>query len=104
MSEERDEEKRPSIVDISALDIYPILGFFISILGSKTWQYIGLQVDPRTQKIEKDFDKATLTIDCMAYLIDKLAPKLEDVEREKLQALLTDLQINYVRQSETAKE
>jgi hypothetical protein len=60
-------------------------------------------VDPQTQKIQKDFKKAILTIDCVAFIIDKLAPQLGDDERTKLRALLTDLQINYVRQQKAAE-
>lgn len=98
MGEEVEKEKGPSLVDVSALDIYPILGFFINILSAKAWQYMGLQVDPKTKKILKDFDKATLTIDCIAFLIDKLTPELGEDDGKRLKTLLTDLQINYVRQ------
>jgi len=104
MSEEGEKERVPSPVDISVLDIYPILGFFISILSVKAWQYMGLRVDQKTQKIDKDFDKATLTIDCISFLIDKLVPELGNDERNKLKALLTDLQINYIRQQETTQQ
>jgi hypothetical protein len=101
MGEEREKEAGSNVLDISTLDIYPILGFFLNILNVKAWQYMGLRVDPNTQKIQKDLQKAILTIDCVAFIIDKLAPQLEDDERNRLRALLTDLQINYVRQQKT---
>ena len=102
MGEEGEKKMGQGPVDISALDIYPILGFFVSILSAKAWQYMGLRVDPKTQKINKDLDKATITIDCVAFLIDKLAHELEDDERQRFMALLTDLQINFIRQQETS--
>lgn len=102
--EESEKETGSNVLDISALDVYPILGFFLNILNVKAWQYMGLRVDPKTQKIQKDFKKAILTIDCVAFIIDKLAPQLEDVERNKLRSLLTDLQINYVRQKKAAEQ
>ena len=105
MDEEHDNEKNDAnVLDISALDVYPILGFFLNILNVKAWQYMGLRVDPKTQKIQKDFKKAILTIDCVAFIIDKLAPQVEDDERTKLRSLLTDLQINYVRQQKATEQ
>ncbi|MCK5626273.1 DUF1844 domain-containing protein [Candidatus Bathyarchaeota archaeon] len=103
MGEEGEKKMGQGPVDISALDIYPILGFFVSILSAKAWQYMGLRVDPKTQTIKKDFKKAILTIDCVAFIIDKLAPQLEDEERNKLRSLLTDLQINYVSQQKSSE-
>ncbi len=104
MREENEKETGSNILDISTFDVYPILGFFLNILNVKAWQYMGLRVDPKTQKIKKDFKKAILTIDCVAFIIDKLAPQLEDAERNKLRSLLTDLQINYVRQVKAAEQ
>jgi len=104
MGGENEKETGSNILDISTLDVYPILGFFLNILNVKAWQYMGLRVDPKTQKIKKDFKKAILTIDCVAFIIDKLAPQLEDAERNKLRSLLTDLQINYVRQVKAAEQ
>ena len=69
MGEESEKENGTNILDISALDVYPILGFFLNILNVKAWQYMGLRVDPQTQKIQKDFKKAILTIDCVPFII-----------------------------------
>jgi len=104
MGEEKEEESGSNVLDISTLDVYPILGFFLNILNVKAWQYMGLRVDPKTQKIQKDLKKAILTIDCVAFIIDKLAPQLEDDERNKLRSLLTDLQINYVSQQKATEQ
>ena len=104
MGKESEKENGTNVLDISALDVYPILGFFLNVLNVKAWQYMGLRVDPQTQKIQKDFKKAILTIDCVAFIIDKLVPQLEDDERTKLRSLLTDLQINYVRQQKAAEQ
>ena len=104
MGKESEKENGSNVFDISTLDVYPILGFFLNILNVKAWQYMGLRVDPKTQKIQKDLKKAILTIDCVAFIIDKLAPQLEDDERNKLRALLTDLQINYVSQQKATEQ
>ncbi len=104
MGEENEKETGSKGLDISSLDVYPILMFFLNILNVKAWQYMGLRVDPKTQKIQKDFKKAIITIDCVAFITDKLTPQLEDNERDKLRSLLTDLQINYVRQKKAAEQ
>ena len=104
MEEHDADEKKPGVVDISALDIHAILSFVIGILSTKAWQYIGLQVDPTTQEIAQDFDKAKLAIDCVSFLIEKLAPALGADERDRLKAFLVDLQLNYVKQREKIQQ
>ena len=92
------DEKAAGAVNITSIDIYSLLSFFLSILNEQAWQFMGLRVRPATQKIEKDLSRASLAIDCIAFLIDKLEPQLNDKEKIKMRSLLTDLQVNFVRQ------
>lgn len=92
------KEQEPSPVDISSLDIYQLLELFIMLLSEKAWRYIGLRVEPSTNKINKDLTKARVTIDCIISLVDKIEPTLKDKEIESLRRLITDLQINYAEQ------
>lgn len=91
-------EQRAGLVDISALDVYLLLQFFITLLSEKAWRYIGLRVDPRTNETETDFERAHVAIDCIIAIVDKLEPKLTADEKNRLRNLITDLQINYARQ------
>jgi hypothetical protein len=91
-------DKAPSVLDITSIDIYLLLGLFVNVLGDQAWQYMGLRVRPATKKVEKDLSKARVAIDCVSYLIGKLEPQLNDEEKNKLRSLLTDLQINFIRQ------
>jgi len=93
-------EQKAGLVDISALDVYLLLQFFIALLSEKAWRYIGLRVDPRTNEIETDFERAHIAIDCIIVIVDKLEPKLTADEKNRLRNLITDLQINYARQVE----
>ena len=95
---ESEKDKVGSTLDITSIDIYPLLGLFINILNEQAWQYMGLRVRPATQKVEKDLLKARIAIDCVIFLFDKLEPKLSNEEKNKMQALLNDLQINFVSQ------
>ena len=102
-SEANHDKHEHEAVDIASIDIYPLLGIFINILSEQAWQFMGLRVRPASQKIEKDMDKAKTAIDCVAYLIDKIEFQLTDVEKPKMRALLTDLQINFIRQQGSTK-
>ena len=95
---EHDHEHEHEAVDIASIDIYPLLGVFTNILSEQAWQFMGLRVRPATQKIEKDMDRAKIAIDCVAFMIDKIEPQLTDAEKPKMRGLLTDLQINFIRQ------
>jgi hypothetical protein len=96
--ESEKKEQEPSPVDISSLDIYQLIELFIMLLSEKAWRYIGLRVDPSTNKIEKDLSKAHVAIDCIISLVDKIEPNLDNNEKERLRRLITDLQLNYVEQ------
>ena len=91
-------EQKPSSVDISLLDIYQLFEVFIVLLSEKAWRYIGLRVDPSTNKIEKDLVKAHDAIDCIIYLVNKMEPHLADAEKGRLRNLITDLQLNFAEQ------
>lgn len=97
---ERDEEKeKPVVFDIASLDTYVLLRLFINVLGAKAWQNMGLRVKPGTDKVEKDMERAKTAIDCIAFLIDRLKPHIQEDERSSLRDLLADLQINFARLS-----
>ncbi len=93
-----DEKQKARFVDISTLDLYNLLQFFITILNEKAWRYIGLRVDPTKDEIETDFERAHVAIDCIMCLVDKLESHLAEDEKNQLRNLITDLQINYARQ------
>jgi Domain of unknown function (DUF1844) len=97
-SESEKKEQEPSPVDISLLDIYQLVDLFIMLLSEQAWRYIGLRVDPRTNKIDKDLAKAHVAIDCIISLVDKIEPNIDNAEIERLRRLITDLQLNYAEQ------
>jgi hypothetical protein len=92
------EKRKAELVDISTLDLYHLLQFFITLLSEKAWRYMGLKVDPRTNELETDFNRAKIAIDCIIYLEGKLDPNLTEDDKNRFRNLITDLQINYARQ------
>ncbi len=93
-----DKEQEPNPIDIASLDIYKLVELFIMLLSEKAWRYIGLRVDPLTNKINKDLTKAHVAIDCIISLVDKIESNLDKAEAESLRRLITDLQLNYAEQ------
>ncbi len=106
MSERKDDaEKKPSeMVDITSLDTYSLLGLFVGLLSEKAWQTMGLRTKPGTDKIEADFDQARVAIDTTAFLAEKVQPHLPDTEKRRLESIVTDLKINYVRLTQTKQK
>jgi len=94
------EKQKAGFVDISTLDLYHLLQFFITILSEKAWRCIGLRADPATGKMDTDFERAHVAIDCIMLLAEKLEPHLTEEEKNRHGNLITDLQINYARQVE----
>ncbi|UCC68445.1 MAG: DUF1844 domain-containing protein [Armatimonadota bacterium] len=87
------------------LDVYAVLRISIAQLAGVAWQLMGLQPDPFTNKLRKDVDQARIAIDATAALVEQLQPNLRGQEARDYQTLLTDLRLNFVKQSgEEAKQ
>jgi len=68
------------------------------LLSEQAWRYIGLRVDPATNKMNKDLSKARIAIDCIVSLVEKIEANLDNEEKEHLRRIITDLQLNYAEQ------
>jgi len=86
------QERRP-------LDVYAVLRVSIVQLSGVAWQMMGLQADPFTNEVRKDIEQARLAIDAAAALVDKLIPHVQGQEVRDYQSLITDLRLNFVKQS-----
>ena len=99
MSEEAGNEE-PKIQDITSLDTYSLIELFIGLLSAKAWETMGLRVKPGTDKIEKDLDQARTAIDTIDFLIQKLKSRIPEAERSRLESLVGDFKLNFVRVSQ----
>ena len=98
MSEDKDEP-----VDLTAFELEQLLGLFIGLLSAKAWQYMGIRItpgkdEPEKEKREKDLMRASISIDCLDCLVEKLTKTMSHEEAEKIKAMVADLKINYARQ------
>lgn len=98
------EKQEAGPVDISFLDLYQLLELFVMLLSEQAWKHMGLKVDPRTNEIKKEFERAHVAIDCIISIVDKLEPHIAENTKNHLRNLITDLQINYARQLEQKKQ
>lgn len=81
----------------------PIQGFlqwFVEMLIPGAWQHMGLQMNPVTKKVERDLLQAKLAIDTIAFMTDQLMPHIPDEQKKAYRALVGDLRVNFVQQSQ----
>ncbi len=70
-------------------------GLVIS-LAAATMQHLGKTLNPVTNKIEKNLDAASSTIDMLDMLEAKTKGNLSDAESKLLKGVLAELKMNYV--------
>ena len=99
MSEGERDAGEAQPVDLTAFELEQLLGLFAGVLAAKAWQYMGLRLAPGKEEAEKDLVKAASAIDCVSFMVDRLAPSLPEGEAASLRAMVADLQINYSKQS-----
>lgn len=90
---EEDEYKLPPVT------VESVLRSFIEVLGVQCWQWMGLLKNPVTGEMNKDLVQAKIAIDTIGMLANQLEGRINEAERSELQVILSDLRINYVRQS-----
>lgn len=90
--------------DRKPFEVYDLLALSLEQFAAMAWQKMGLHPDPITHKLETHLDQARLAIDIAAHLAQALEPKLDDSERRRVQSLMSDLRINYVRISQAAQK
>lgn len=91
-----EEQEQP---EMPPPNIYNELQFMAWALSQLAWQLMGLQLAPGSKEPIKDMAQAKLAIDTVAFLADKLHPHIGEEERKMLRGIVSDLQMNYVRQS-----
>lgn len=99
MSDETQGGGEPQPVDLTAFELEQLLGLFVGVLAAKAWQYMGLRLTPGKEEADKDLVKASSAIDCVSFMVERLAPSLPEGEAASLRAVVADLQINFAKQS-----
>jgi len=81
------------------IDVYMILGFTIRSLEEKAWETMGIRLAPGAKELKKDLVQAKLAVDTITFLVDKLNSQMDEDEKKAAKAMVSNLQINFVRHS-----
>lgn len=68
----------------------------VSSLSSQAWIQMGKIKNPVTDKIEKNLDAASMSIDMLAMIQEKTKNNLDEYESKLLDQSLNDLKMNFV--------
>lgn len=93
-----EEERQRLLKEVLAPDIHVLIIGMVERLGELAWMHMGLVANPATGSVEKDLTRAKLAIDCAQALTDKVLPHIAEQDRRELRNLVSNLQINFVRQ------
>lgn len=106
-----EEEQEPDLEETDAgefegagswmppLDLPSILSMSFSMLSSLAWVRMGLLAEPVTGKIQRDLSEARQAIDAATDIARHLEPLLQPGDRREVQRAVTDMKLNFVRQS-----
>ena len=68
----------------------------VSSLTSQAWIQLGKMKNPVSDKIEKNLEAASMSIDMLTMIEDKTKNNLDEYESKLLEQSLNDLRMNFV--------
>ena len=71
----------------------------VAMFETLALQQLGKLVSPITGKVERDLRQARITIDMLVMIREKTAGNLQPEEQRIINAVLTELQMNYLDES-----
>lgn len=80
--------------------VYDVLQFVAGMIAEQAWYHLGVRLAPGQKEPKKDLVQARIAIDTVAYISEQLEPHIEENVRKALKATISDLKINFVRQSQ----
>src|SRR5665648_1109257 len=95
-AKEKVKEEKKQEEGFKEPDLPVLFVWFISMLSGKAWEYLGLIMNPETKEINKDFKKAKIAIDTVAFLYDQIKDDLNPEDFKRIESLLANLRMNYV--------
>jgi hypothetical protein len=96
IKEKAQKEEKKQEEGFKEPDLPVLFVWFISMLSGKTWEYLGLIMNPETKEINKDLKKAKIAIDTVAFLYDQIKNDLNPEDFKRIENLLANLRMNYV--------
>lgn len=96
---EEDGETLEGLGDVPPPNVYAFLGFASNMLVELAWELMGLRLAPGSKEPVKDMAQAKIAIDTLAFVFDQIHPELSEEERKMYRGIISDLRLNFVRQS-----
>ena len=76
----------------------------VSSLSSQAWIQMGKIKNPVTDKIEKNLEAASMSIDMLEMIQEKTKNNLDEYEKQLLEQSLKDLRMNFVFEKNSSSE
>jgi DNA replication initiation complex subunit (GINS family) len=70
----------------------------VNTFQNAAWQQMGKQLNPLTNKVEKDLVQASMSINMLDMLMAKTQGNLSADEKRLLEQIISDLKLNYVEE------
>lgn len=86
------------------LPLTTLFAWFMGILNSRTWEYLGLMMNPETKEISQDLKKAKISIDSIEFLLNQIKDELDTEDKRQIADMLANLQMNYVEKYQESKK
>lgn len=81
------------------VSVYDLIGVSLDQFIEIAWVKMGLRPDPITRGEAMDMGEAKVAIDVAGKFAEMLDTHLEEDDRRRVQSLLSDLRMNYIRKS-----
>jgi hypothetical protein len=94
MSDEQEPKE-----ELEAVSVFAAVYYSIQAFSSLAFQRMGLHADEVTGQVEKDMKQAKVAVDTALFLCDQMMLELDEEGKRELQALMSDLRLNYAKQA-----
>ena len=80
--------------------VYDLLQFVAGMIVEQAWLHMGVRLPAGKKEPSKDMAQAKVAVDTVVFIADTLAPHISEDDRRALRSLVSDLQVNFVKQSQ----
>jgi hypothetical protein len=86
--------------DMPPPSVYDLLQFVAGMIAEQAWLHMGLRLAPGKKEPTKDLVQAKVAVDTVVYIAEMLHPHISENDHRALRGLVSDLQVNFVKQSQ----
>ena len=94
-----EDEDGDDFVGMPDVTVTGVLWTSVQLLTNRAWSSMGLIPNPVTREIQRDLNEAKRAIDVLTDMVKHLQADTSAEEKRELQNMLSDMRINFVRQS-----